>query len=120
MIAKNSVRHEFDGDGDFTPDQVIPVLTTGSISTGDFNADGQVDIADYTLWRDTLGATGVGLAADANGDLVVDALDYNFWKDSFGSPAASGTFESTSVVPEPGCGLLLLIVLLARFRFRDT
>ena len=79
MIAKNSVRHEFDGDGDFTPDQVIPVLTTGSISTGDFNADGVVDIVsgfsilvgigDGTFNSDcTFSTTGIIVFADFNLD----------------------------------------------------
>ena len=36
---------------------------------GDYNDDGTVDAADYTVWRDSLGQTGSGLAA---GSVLVD------------------------------------------------
>src|SRR6202007_2157730 len=41
---------------------------------GDFNHDGIVDAADYTVWRDSLGQTG-NVAADGNEDNVVDMAD---------------------------------------------
>ena len=41
------------------------------ILDGDYNANGVVDAADYTVWRDSLGQTGMGLAAD--GDNTVRA-----------------------------------------------
>ena len=52
------------------------LLLTPRLS-GDFNDDGIVDAADYTVWRDTLGQTGQDLAADFTGpsgtpDGVVD------------------------------------------------
>ena len=50
---------------------------------GDYNANGTVDAADYTMWRDTLGST-TDLRADGNGDGVVNTLDYTLWKDNFG------------------------------------
>ena len=45
---------------------------------GDFNLDGRVDTADYTVWRNKLG-TGF-IAADASGNGSVDQADYNIWK----------------------------------------
>lgn len=51
----------------------------------DFNDDNLVDAADYTVWRDSQGATGVDLAADGNADGVVDTADYDLWKDSYGA-----------------------------------
>jgi hypothetical protein len=42
---------------------------------GDFNANGVIDQADYTLWRQTFGST-TNLLADGNGNGVVDAADY--------------------------------------------
>jgi hypothetical protein len=53
---------------------------------GDFNHDGTVGAADYTLWRNSLGQTGLAsfTAADANGDGRVTAADYNIWKSHFG------------------------------------
>jgi hypothetical protein len=37
---------------------------------GDYNGNGVVDAADYTIWRETLEQTGAGLAADGNGTLT--------------------------------------------------
>jgi hypothetical protein len=51
-------------------------------SWGDFNGDGVVDIADYTVWADNFG--GAGPAGDGNGDGVVDIADYTVWADNFG------------------------------------
>ncbi|CAK9037553.1 Alpha-L-fucosidase (Alpha-L-fucoside fucohydrolase) [Durusdinium trenchii] len=57
----------------------------------DFNGDGIVSIADYTVWRNNLGASGSGLAGDANADNTVDAVDYQIWKTQFGTMPASAT-----------------------------
>ncbi len=73
---------------------------------GDFNQDGIVNAADYTVWRDTLGQTGEGLAADVNGDLVVDATDYGMWKTHFGADAATALpGEFTITGPESPLGV---------------
>jgi hypothetical protein len=69
----------------------------------DYNHNGIVDAADFTVWRDTLGRTGTGLAADGNGDGIVDQIDLQFWKVRFGNHAASG---ATAVVPEPSTLLI--------------
>ena len=58
---------------------------------GDYNGNGKVDAADYTVWRDTFGATGSGLAADGNGDNTVNGLDYTYWKTRFGNTSGSGS-----------------------------
>jgi hypothetical protein len=56
---------------------------------GDYNGDGVVGAADYTVWRDTrgVGVSSPGNGADGNGDGAVDALDYAVWKSNFGSTA---------------------------------
>jgi hypothetical protein len=54
-------------------------------SIGDFNRDGSVDAADYTIWRNTIGST-TDLRADVNRDGRVDQQDYDLWKSSV-SPA---------------------------------
>jgi beta-glucanase (GH16 family) len=64
--------------------------------SGDFNLDGLVDAADYTLWRNNVGRTGTRLAADANRDQVVDHLDYNVWVATYGHETSTG-----AAVPEP-------------------
>jgi hypothetical protein len=62
---------------------------------GDYNFDGSVNAADYTVWRNTLGSTN-DLRADGSGamvgvpDGVVDGLDYDFWKAKFGNVLGAG------------------------------
>lgn len=81
---------------------------------GDYNGDGVVNAADYTVWRDTLGQTGSSLAADGNGDGVVDGLDYDVWRDRFGrgGPAPGALAIGTSPVPEPA-GVALMMTAAA-------
>ena len=71
---------------------------------GDYNSDGVVDAADYTVWRDTLGST-ADLGADGDGNGTVDAADYTVWANNFGSGSSAA-----QAVPEPSalmlCGLL--------------
>lgn len=73
---------------------------------GDYNNNGVVDAADYTVWRDSLGDTGVGLPADGDNSGEVDALDYAIWSDNFGATASQ-----TLAVPEPTAIFLLLPVI---------
>ncbi|MEM6314991.1 MAG: hypothetical protein AAF743_12940 [Planctomycetota bacterium] len=56
-----------------------PDTARAAALAGDFNRDGRVDAADYTVWRDTQNATGLGLAADGNNDRVVNTIDYDVW-----------------------------------------
>jgi autotransporter-associated beta strand protein len=94
------------------------LYTTGVLSValaGDYNGNGVVDTADYTVWRDSLGQMGTGLAADGDASGTIDAGDYNVWKLHFGavSPgigagSGAGATGSASAVPEPNCLLLLL------------
>ncbi|MCA9188306.1 MAG: hypothetical protein KDA99_21910, partial [Planctomycetales bacterium] len=49
---------------------------------GDYNKNGVVDAADYTVWKDNFGSTS-SLDADGNGNGTVDAADYTIWKDNF-------------------------------------
>lgn len=60
---------------------------------GDYNGNGKVDAADYTIWRDTLGSTtdlranGNNTGASAN---RIDNADYVFWKNNFGNGVGAG------------------------------
>ena len=74
---------------------------------GDYNGDGWVDAADYTVWRDNLGAP-EGDLLNGNGDGgTIGASDYQRWVDNFGMHSGSGSLAS-SAVPEPGSVVLLL------------
>ena len=74
------------------------------ILEGDYNQDNLVDAADFTVWQDSLGLTGSGLAADGNGDGVIDLADYNVWVSNFGNSRNSG---NPAAVPEPATWSLL-------------
>ncbi|QDV79346.1 hypothetical protein [Botrimarina mediterranea] len=52
---------------------------------GDFNSDGKVDSADYTVWRDGLGAN-------------YTQGDYETWAENYGASANSSNAKAT---PEP-------------------
>ncbi len=84
---------------------VLPTLL------GDYNGDGTVNLADYTVWRDTLGSESV-LAADGNGSGVVDAEDFLIWKQSFGT-SLPPSLPQTATIPEPASYTTLLLWILA-------
>jgi hypothetical protein len=81
---------------DFSIDLLLP--------PGDFNQDGVVGAADYTVWRDEYGSSGAGLVADGTGpegvpDGVVDIYDYDLWVVNFGK--TSSDIGSSTAIPEP-------------------
>lgn len=82
---------------------------------GDFNDDGTVNLADYTVWRNNLGSS---FALNGNGDEtggsanVVDAADYALWKSNFGQSAGGGPAFVQSAVPEPSSILLGLLAMV--------
>jgi phospholipase/lecithinase/hemolysin len=79
---------------------------------GDYNDDGVVDAADYTVWRDAFGQMGAGLAADGDANGAVNGADYSLWKENFGAVSASGSRASgVTLVPEPAT--LVLVALAA-------
>ncbi len=53
---------------------------------GDYNRDHVVNAADYTVWRNSSGQTGLLFysGADGNGDGQITAADYELWKNHFG------------------------------------
>ncbi len=70
---------------------------------GDYNHNGVVDAADYTVWRNTLGQNVVNFTgADGNGNGVIDAADYGVWKANFGqtlAPAAASAPIAIAAAP---------------------
>ena len=77
------------------------------ILDGDYNQDGLVDAADFTVWQDSLGLTGSGLAADGDGNGVIDMADYSVWVSNFGNSQNSGIPAPVANVPEPATWSLL-------------
>lgn len=98
-------------------DANLAMLTSPPTLAGDYNGDGVVNLADYTVWRDTLGST-MDLAA--NGDNtgasegVIDGADYTAWKDAFGNAGLQALPASAVAVPEPSTlGVASAAALLA-------
>lgn len=102
----------------FTPSQGLP---------GDFNNDGTVDAADYTVWRNNLGAADDS-ALNGNGDGLpgIDASDYNLWKTYFGTSVGVTSLLVSQTVPEPttiatvGLALAGIVILRRRIVRRST
>ncbi|MGE3641906.1 MAG: GH25 family lysozyme [Pirellulales bacterium] len=76
---------------------------------GDFDRDGTVDAADYTVWRNTLGQTvALGTGADGNLSGTIDEGDYSVWTTNFGVSAGSGALTAAAAVPEPAAMFLVM------------
>lgn len=83
---------------------------------GDFNRDGVVDAADYTVWRDERGRTGVGLTADADLSGRTNDADRQFWVNNFAATSAS---SAVARVPEPRtCVILFSVALISSVSLR--
>jgi PEP-CTERM motif len=100
-------------DWAYESEAAVGITTGDKGNAGDFNDDGVVDAADYTVWRDNLGTDHIlGGHGDENGDSfnIVDGDDYTIWKANFGHVDTSpspGAGAAAPVVPEPGTlGLL--------------
>jgi fibronectin-binding autotransporter adhesin len=97
-------------------DDVITLMVGGvSAILGDYNGDGTVNAADYTVWRNHLGQSftlpGENPAAATVG--LVDAEDYNYWKSRFGATTNPGSGGlAGSAVPEPASLVLLGMAML--------
>jgi hypothetical protein len=95
-----------------TAEDLFVVTLSAALVDADFNDDGTVNAADYTVWRD-------GGSPD---DTIAG---YNLWKANFGRTAGSGLSLDAPVVPEPTTIALLLFGLaglsnVARDGFRQS
>jgi hypothetical protein len=97
---------------DVAPNQRLTVVER----LADYNSNGIVDAADYTVWRDSMGSSITAwTGADGDGSGVVDYGDYALWRRSFGMVAGAigGGGSSLSrvavAVPEPTAAMLLLL-----------
>ena len=83
---------------------------------GDYNDDGLVDLADYTVWRNNLGSAN-SLPNDSIGG-IIGASQYEIWKNNVGSSAAA-SFGGTTAVPEPPAFAMLLLGIALLYRTRS-
>ncbi len=67
---------------------------------GDYNDDGVVDAADYTVWRDNLGAVEGSLPNDIDGGSIGNA-QYSTWQANYGLSTNTVSTASSTAVPEP-------------------
>jgi pectinesterase len=82
------------GDGQAW-DPIAQLALLPSSLHGDFNNDGRVDAADYTVWRDGFGT-------------AFTQADYDDWKSHFGEGGGSAALNSSSyTVPEPSTYLMI-------------
>jgi hypothetical protein len=84
------------------------LLTTGTlrvIAAGDYNGDGNVDAADYVVWRKHVGTPS----------------EYDAWRANFGRFSGDGTSSDSSAVPESATILQLssALAVIGMFRRRQ-
>ena len=73
--------------------QFTEIPTTGLV--GDYNNDGVVDVADYVVWRNNLGAE-ANLFNDPIGG-VVGVTQFNQWRSQFGQKISNASAHSQTV-----------------------
>jgi hypothetical protein len=78
---------------------------------GDYNDDGIVDAADYTVWRDNY--PGGTLINETVSFGVVDEADYQEWKAHFGETSSPGSGSGAAAVPEPASAVMFAMIALA-------
>lgn len=85
---------------------------------GDFDADGDVDGADYIVWQ-THNPTPSGATpatGDADGDGIVNGADFAIWQANF--PTIPG--QAVATVPEPSPLLMMALAVVAALVSRKT
>ena len=78
-----------------------------TVLLGDFNEDGTVDAADYTVWRDGLGPK-----------YTLD--DYTLWKSHFGQSSGAAANSPPDAVPAPASIVLLFSGVIGALASRTS
>jgi autotransporter-associated beta strand protein len=96
------------------------LYVTGELSVdsglpGDYNNDGKVSAADFTVWRDHVGALTLPNRDPSNSG-PIDNDDFDSWIANYGSGAfGAGSDTTASVptsVPEPATAFLLIVACM--------
>jgi hypothetical protein len=95
------------------------------IVDGDYDTSLLVDQQDYAFWRILFGST-TNPMADGNHNGVVDAADYTIWRDHLGAhyfgaglgAASGGGALASAAVPEPEGAALALLACSGVFSWR--
>lgn len=86
----------------------LSISVAGAPLYGDYNNDGFVNAADYSLWRKNVGQPAGTLPNDNTG-LPIGVDQYTLWRSNFGVPGAGSGSLLSSSVPEPSSLLILLM-----------
>ncbi len=94
-------------------------LMDSAAPAGDYDADGDVDAADYFVWRNAFGTATIlyGSGADGNYDGSVDAADFTVWRNNMG---AGGSGSLAAAVPEPSALVLSMLAAAAFCQVRAS
>jgi glucose/arabinose dehydrogenase len=88
--------------------EVYRIATNESSLVGDFEADGDVDLADYDEWLASFGGPLANPAAEGPaGNGIADAADYVVWRKNLGASLPAGAGGGSAPVPEPISALCL-------------
>jgi autotransporter-associated beta strand protein len=101
------------GSSFFLGTGTLNVLMLGPVLgvTGDYNNDGIVNAADYTVWRNNLGGDASALTHRDSANMgPVSSADYDSWKAHFGETAGAGAggLAGNAAVPEPASAMLVV------------
>ena len=105
LALSGTARQMFNINVDLINDQVVLTTLGPAGVAGDYNDNGIVDSADYTVWRNNLGSS-ANLPNDTTPGMVTQS-DYDVWKMNFGLVNDGGTSQIVSVA-EPSSLLLVL------------
>jgi endonuclease I len=91
----------------------LTLTLTGTVRLpGDYNNDGDVDAADYTIWRRTYGDSAAAYSgADGDGNGMIGDGDLTVWRAHFGDVAPGAGLGATAAVPEPAAIGLVIVCL---------
>ncbi len=106
-LSTISIGQEYGTETSTLAEANLPSHAHDYVVPGDYNNDGTVDAADYTVWRDNLGSVAGTLLNDTVGG-VIGNDQYLLWRDNYGKSAESIASASQSV-PEPHAFVLLCL-----------